>query len=68
MVIELDVREFPSGPVVKTFTAVAQIQSLLWELRSHSKPLHPTSPKKALDVNVVSQPGQKKYNVTQSRN
>ena len=28
-------REFPSGPGVSTFTAVAQVQSLAGELRSH---------------------------------
>lgn len=45
-----DVQEFPGGLVVRlglsAFIAAAWIQSLVWELRSHIKPLHVAAKKK----------------------
>ena len=47
--------EFPGGPVVSTghFTAWAQVQSLVWELKSH-KPLSPKKKKKKMLITIGS--------------
>ena len=47
--------EVPGGPVVSTghFTAWAQVQSLVWELKSH-KPLSPKKKKKKMLITIGS--------------
>ena len=39
-VITINCWEFRGGLVVSAFTAAARVQSLVWEHRSHVKPLH----------------------------
>ena len=47
-------RNFPGGLAsgLSAFTPVAWVQSLIWELRSHIKPLHASQNKKILNVEM----------------